>query len=354
MSRFLITAALVLVGCGGGGGATDEVVDSCGLDITNLAGKTFLMYEAMPDKTYDENEMARVRFFDEGGVTKAQYTVKHPVHVYDYECSVYEPEEGGDTELRCMTEQEPEKWCAALQAHEWGSCTSKKLAQLGAEGTEDELKKAVRQAKKDARKVKEEGEDVFKRWTLMNNNLGNHLQNRLYIKRAKRECRLSVADMYFTIYNGKGKEDTNPVGVNPFVETSTEYMFEHCEGKLNMAPYDKPVAPENGDFGDPREKKKPDTDIFYHYLGTDAVKAEEGCTYSMDTFSQYKPLESGVAVEPNDKGEIRWVGKTSYPKDGLIRQDNNRIGIFAMKRFQTCGGEKKHIDTVCALNFMEQ
>ena len=63
-----------------------------------------------------------------------------------------------------------------------------------------------RQAKKDARKVKEEGEDVFKRWKLMNNNLGNHLQNRLYLKRDKRECRLSVADMYFTIYNGKGKE----------------------------------------------------------------------------------------------------------------------------------------------------
>ena len=52
MSRFLITAALVLVGCGGGGGTTGKAVDSCGLDITNLAGKSFLMYEAMPDKTW--------------------------------------------------------------------------------------------------------------------------------------------------------------------------------------------------------------------------------------------------------------------------------------------------------------
>jgi hypothetical protein len=354
MSRFLIAATLLLAGCGAGDSTSGEKVDTCGLDVANLAGKSFLMYEAMPDKTYEENPMARVRFFDEDGVTKAQYSIKHPVHVYDYDCEVHTPEDGGDTELRCMTEQEPEKWCAALQAHEWGSCTSKKLAQLGAEGTEEELKAAVRQAKKDARKVKAEGEDQFKRWMLMNNNLGNHLQNRLYLKRDKRECRLSVADMYFTIYNGKGKEDTNPVGVNPFIETTTEYAFEHCEGKLNVAPYDKPVAPEDGDFGDPRAKKKPGEDVYYHYLGTDAVKAEEGCSYSMDTFSQYKAAESGLAVEPNEKGELRWVGKTAYPADDLLRQDNNRLGIFVMKRFKTCEGKQEHIDTVCALNFMEK
>ncbi|MFT4624178.1 MAG: hypothetical protein ACI8PZ_002837 [Myxococcota bacterium] len=353
MSRFLITA-LFIAGCGGGtspGGA--DAVDSCGLDVTNLAGKTFVMYEAMADKSYKENQMARVRFSEEGGVTKAKYTIKHPVHVYDYDCTVYTPEDGGDTELRCFEEEKPEDWCASLQAHEWGSCTSKKLGQLGAHGTEAELKAAVRQAKKDARAVKEEGEDVFKRWQLMNNNLGNHLQNRLYIKRDKRECRLSFADMYFTIYNGKGKEDTNPVGINPFVETTTDYMFEHCEGKLNMAPYDKAKPPEDKDFGDPRAKKKAGDDIYYHYLGADAVKAEEGCTYSMDTFSQYKAQESGIPVTPGEKDVLHWVGKTSYPADDLIRQDNLELGIFVMKRFKECAGKKEYIDTVCALNFME-
>ena len=352
MSRFLI-AALLVAGCGGGSTDGAEAVDDCGLDVTNLAGNTFVMYEAMPDKSYQENPMARVRFYEEDGQTKAKYTIKHPVHVYDYNCTVFEPEEGGDTELRCFEKEDWERWCMALQAHEWGSCTSKKLAQLGATGSEEELKEAVRNAKKEARKIKEEGEDVFKRWMLMNNNLGNHLQNRLYIKRDKRECRLSVADMYFTIYNGRGKEDTNPVGINPFVETSTDFMFEHCEGKLNMAPYDKAEPPEDKNFGDPRARRKPGEDIFYHYLGADAVKAEDGCSYSMDTYSQYKALESGVKVAPKDDGTIHWVGKTNISADGLLRQDNNKIGIFTMKRYKECGGKKEHIDTVCALNFFE-
>ena len=58
-----------LISCGGGA-APEEAEDTCGLAVDDLGGKTFVMYEAMPDKTYSNNPMARVKFSkDEEGYT---------------------------------------------------------------------------------------------------------------------------------------------------------------------------------------------------------------------------------------------------------------------------------------------
>jgi len=356
---------LVLGGLGCSGTTADVAeVDTCDVSLSGLAGQTWVMYEAMPDKSSEENPMARVNFYEDEGQLKAKYTAKHPFRVWDYDCTLVageEDEEGnkiGDDELQCFEEERLKDWCNALQAHEWGSCTSKKLKRLGSKfaGTDDELKELVREAKKEARAVKAQGEGDFKRWQLMNNNLGNHIQNRLYVKRDSRDCRLTVTDMYFTIHNGKGREDTNPVGINPFVKTSQDYVFEHCDGEPNMAPYHEAEAPKKMDeFGDQRTPRVSDTDIYYHYVGKDLLKPEKDCTYSFDSYSQYKPAEQNVEVTTNKKGQLSWVGKTSYPADDLVRMDNNKIGLYHMARYKQCeGGEREQVDMLCAVNLVQK
>jgi hypothetical protein len=350
-----------LVSCGGGT-APEEAVDTCGLAVDDLGGKSFLMYEAMPDKTYQNNPMARVKFSKDGDGYTAKYTVKHPFRVWDYNCTMTEVKEGEegaakDAELRCFEEERPKDWCMALQAHEWGSCTSKKLKKLGSEKTEEELKTLVREAKKEARAVKAEGEDAFNRWKLMNNNLGNRLQQRLYVKRDKlNECGLSMTDMYFTIFNGRGKEDTNPVGINPFVETDVDYGFEHCDGVPNLAPYHSAEPPKKKDeFGNQRTPQMADTDIFYHYvLKDDTLKAAKECAYSYDSYSQYLPSDRSVEVAKDAKGQLKWIGKTVYPSDNLLRQDALQIGVYHMVRYKQCeGGEREKIDVLCAANLVQ-
>ena len=350
-----------LISCGGGA-APEVAEDTCGLAVDDLGGKTFVMYEAMPDKTYSNNPMARVKFSKDAEGYTAKYTVKHPFRVWDYNCTLveFEEEEGvapKEPELRCFEEERPKDWCMALQANEPGSCTSKKLKQLGSEKSLEELKTLVREAKKEYREIKAKGEDEFTRWKLMNNNLGNRLQQRLYIKVDKQnECGLSVMDMYFTIFQGRGKEDTNPVGINPFVETDVDYGFEHCDGAPNLAPYHSAEPPKKMDeFGNQRTPQPADTDIYYHYvLNDDTVKPAAECSYSMDSYSQYLLSDQGVEVGKDAKGRLKWVGKTVYPSDNLVRQDALQIGVYHMVRYKQCdGGEREKIDVLCAANIVQ-
>jgi hypothetical protein len=350
-------SVLLLTACGGGAGGGSEATpkdDGCDVSVQSLAGTTFVMSEAMPDKSYKDNPLARLKFEEKDGKLLAKYTVKSISDVYTYECLL--DGDGEEAEVKCREEERLVDWCKALLVADWGSCTTKNLKELGSLAPDEEIKAAIRKAKAEAKKVKaEKNAGSWKRFELENNNLGNKLQGRLFAKKAKRECQLSIEDMYFTIHNGEGIEDFNPVGKNGFVKTEEPYVFEHCTDGYNLAPFGFAERPKKiEDYGDRRAPQAADKDIFYHYIGDKLVKAEKGCSYSFDTYSQLLPAEQSVEVKPSDKkGALEWTGKTSYPSDALVRVDAAKAGIFHMLRYKTCAsGKRELVDVLCSASII--
>jgi len=347
MFRFAAMFTL-LAACGGAEEGAEKAggAEECTIDMNALAGDTFVMYEAMPDQTYRENEQARMQFYDEDGELKVKYTVKSLSDVYTYGCELSEKEDG--TEAYCTEEERVQDWCQALLVYDSDLCTRKELRKLGATKTSDEdMTKDMKAAREEVKKRR--GTEKWDHFVLNNNNLGNKLQGRLWAKLDKKRCRLSVDDMYFTIFNGKGLEDTNPVGKNPFVKSEEEFLFEHCTDGHNLAPHTAAELPKKlSDLGPRRAPQPIDTDLWYHYVGEEAVKAEEGCTYEMDTFAQWRPADKGVAVAPGEKGKLSWVAQKKWTSDNIVElAPGARGGVFHMLRYKTCGGERELIGASC-------
>jgi hypothetical protein len=328
---------------------------SCDMTMDNLAGRDFVMLEALPDKTNRNNPQARGRFFEEEGKLKVKYTVKSIADVYTYECRKIRD----GKEWECVEEPRLQDWCQALETYEKDLCTPAKLKEFGAEGisTDEEIAKAVTDAKevvnryRDAAEAPEADEVAKRNWEqfrLNNNNLGNKLQGLLYASVDTKRCQLSVTDMYMVIFDGKQKKDSNPVGTNAFVEDKTPYLWEHCDdGKflLDMATAERPPAGEVP----PKAPHELGTPVYYQYYGEKAAKAEEGCTYSYDSYAQWLPVAQDVAVAPNEEGEVVWSASHTFSDAAAVELVNpaNPIGVFTMVRHQVCNGKKDKIDTVC-------
>jgi hypothetical protein len=319
------------------------VEDTCALSLDSLAGTTWLMAEAMPDKTVRNNWQARMKFFTEDGESKAKYTVKSIGDVYTYMCK---PHRGGK-ELFCAEPPKLRDWCQALEAHEEGSCTAEKLKKIGAkDASDEELTKAMELAKGTVDKYRgEKGWDQFK---LNNNNLGNKLRGYFYAKVNDKACDLTITDMYMTIYNGKKREDSNPVGTNAFAQSTDEFLWEHCDDGQNLADTEVVIAPKRGKV--PAKKRHAvNVPVYYHYYGESVMKAEADCSYSVDTFAQWKPVQSNVGIEVGDRGAVQWSFSHTWKDNDDLRiiNPNNAVGVFSAVRYKTCDGKREKIDTVC-------
>ncbi len=341
----------LLAGCGGGAGGGEE--PACDLSFNTLEGRTFVMAEAQPDKSYKNNPMARIRFEKGEHGLIAKYTAKSVSDVYTYACDPPKGE-GEDREMYCAEKERPKDWCQALEVHEPGSCSRKALRKLGIRKTSDEeLLEAVKAARAAIKEARAKGEDSreWKLFVLNNNNLGNKLQGRLYIKIDQERCRLSLSDMYFTIYNGKGVEDTNPVGVNPFVETDETYMFEHCdEGRNIVADLDTEDPPANLSDIPPTRIHEFGKPVYYFYFGEKDAKAEEGCTYSADLWFGWKPGKKDVAITPEEDGTLLWRASHAWKEEEALKFGGKTVGVYEMVRYKKCGdGEREKINTVCNL-----
>lgn len=346
-------ALTLLTGCGGGGEGAGVSADACDLGFDTLEGRTFVMAEAQPDQTYKDNPMARVKFVKGENGLEAKYTAKSISDVYTYFCN--DPKgEGEEREMYCAEKERPKDWCQALEVHEPGSCSRKALKKLGIEKTSDEdLLKAVKEARATVKEYRDKGEDSreWKNFQLNNNNLGNKLQGRLYVKMDTERCRLSLSDMYFTIHQGKKVEDTNPVGINPFVESDESFMFEHCdEGRNVVAGLKEEEPPEDLSTIPQVQEHSVGDKVNYFYLGEKANKAEEGCTYSADVWLSWKPGPTGIEVQPDEDGALWWKTSHTWTDDQVIDYAGKKVGLFEMVRYKTCGGgEKEKINTTCNL-----
>lgn len=315
----------------------------CDLSLETLPGKTFVMLEAMADKSEVENPQARIGFYREDGRVKAKYTVKSLANVYEYLC---ESEREG--EYMCTSEPDAARVCMAYEAHEEGSCDAAKLKDFGVELKDEELTKVIEEAKKKMAEARKSPQ--WKRFQMMNNNVGNTLRGVVYAKIDTRRCRLTIDDMFQTIFNGEIKEDFNPVGTNAFVMTDKEYLFEDCPSARFLADLTTDTLPEKISDIPAERLHKPGEPVHYFYVGEEAKKAEDGCTYSADLWSNWEPVEMGKAIEPGEEGALDWHVTHTFGDDARLAVGGGKKGaIFTMVRKKTCGGETETIDTVCSI-----
>lgn len=350
------------------GGAAEE----CKVTLNNLAGTQWLMYEAMPGDVDDRpNPRARMRFRQTDSGLKMDYSVGSPYEMHTYNCRV------GPREINCTEEAKLVDWCLSLEVNEPGSCTPAKLRELGAVGFDSgALADAAATARKEVSSVIEQTKDnprALAQYKLARNNLGNKLQGIVDIRVNEKRCQLIITDQYMTIFNGQKLVDSNPVGTNPFVQDKENtWLYENCLEGTKFLAFSQETPPTDEELKslDPRRQFTNKDTVHYHYVGLKDVEAKEGCTYSADTWAQWKPKEQGVAMETMacdftipegddpTKGRrikkcVKWSASHQWtdtePLSYVGEDEKSPRAFFGMTRYRTCdGGEKEKIDTICA------
>ncbi|MFT6142330.1 MAG: hypothetical protein ACJAZO_003456 [Myxococcota bacterium] len=333
-SLLTFLAPLALMACP----APPEPEAECALDLDNLVGSEWVMNEAQQDGTTIANPMARGRFYMEEDVLMLDYTIKSPSDVYTYTCKRREDQ------LICRDENNILGWCAALEGHELGSCTKSRLRDLGARReTDEELVEAMRAAKAASEAAHEQG--AGEAFSLGNNNMGNKLQGVVYVN-IQEGCRMVFIDNYRALYNGRWLEDSNPVGTNPFIPAEGEFLWETCTDYQNVVVTESAERPE----AQPEPKEFTiGTELHYHFAGTAAAELEEGCTYDLEAFAQWRPT-AARAVTAGEDGKLDWHVSHTWGGLDMMKLVNpvNPTAIYSLVRYKTCGEtEREVIDNIC-------
>jgi len=312
--------------------------------LDGLAGQELVMYEAQPGGTSIANPMARGRFRMDGDVLKLDYTTKSPSDVFEYTCKTK------DDKVICRDERNLLGWCAALEGHEAGSCTKSRLRSLGAKHETDEELLEVMHTAHDAR-VEAERAGAGAVFSMVNNNLGNKLQSVVYVEVLEASCQYVLTDNYRALYNARWVEDSNVVGTNPFTSGEGEYLWETCtdvQSLVGTTSAERPAAPPAPEAHDVGEQ------MHYHYMGETATQPEDGCTYTADTYAQWRPLEKGRAIAAGEDGRLDWDSGYAWPDLAPLKMANpaSPTGIYSLLRYKKCGdAEPELIDTVCTATF---
>jgi hypothetical protein len=323
----------------------DDNAAACKVTNSTLAGTSWLYNKLAADGsgTREPDVQTRATFFEEGGVLKAKYTVGSYSDVYTYDCKLNEKL----GEWQCFEPPKYKDWCQALITG-GGTCDAAALTKLAGNFADAAaIDKAIPEATETVAKYKD-GEQ-WEQFVFNNNNLGNKLQGRMYVKVDEKRCHLRVTDNYMTIYNAQMKEDSNPVGTDQFVQTEEDFMWETCTDSADL------IAMKSDKFPEKEEEVLPclpnagcgfgaGEPVYYHYIGTDGREAKEGCTYSYDLYVDWKPVSKdneAPVVEFGKGKEVRWGFSQTY--------DEPKAHIAEIVRYATCEGKKEQVETACNL-----
>jgi len=323
--------------------------NTCDLTVDGLVGTQWVLLQINPDKSETPNIQTRLKIYEEGGSTKAKYTVGSFSDVYEYNCKAQES--AGKMELQCKEEPKVKDWYQSLYVAGNPMPSIEDLRKIDGDLTQAQYDAGAKDAVEVLKKY--EGTDQWEQFVFNNNNLGNKLQGLIYLRVDERNCRLMITDMYMTIYNGRKIEDSNPVGTNPMSLSDEELCWEHCTDSSDMIPTKTAEFPKSEDeaaeaFCAPNRGClfSAGETAYYQYIGQDGRDAEEGCTYTFDVWKDWKPGAMDQTAQLVDgkrgKKELRWIYSTTFEKAGPH--------VVSMKRYKACEGKpKEHIETSCAL-----
>lgn len=319
---------------------------ACDLTPASLVGKTFVESKILADRSETPDPMARVKFVDQGGVTHALYTVKNGLHTYDYTCAAGARE----GELRCVTKPDLKRTCLAFEVNADGACTPEAVAALGFDFSAEDVIKTAEEVRKLVAEAK--ATPSWPTFQLMQNNVANPLQGVIFVKIDAAKCRIVLDDMFLTVFNGKKVEDFNPIGTNPFVRATEDYLFEDCTAEGWLVDLDEPTLPADLTTIPRVRSHATGKEVHYHYTGTVETAPVEGCTYSVDTWATWRPALKGQAVEAVE-GKLQWHAAHTWPADtnkvlvGIEAGQPLMGAFFHMARRKTCAGTTSTIDVVC-------
>ncbi len=304
---------LLLVACGGTEPAKPvekkPAKPACELTFATLPGGTFLRQNVDGKK---EN-ISRVRFFDEGGKLKANYTAGSPNSVYTYACT----EKSGM--LDCLEEKTyNEAWCKAYASVHDGVCDPAVLGpMIGL--TADQLKADAEKVNKELKGLK--GEEKT-RQREVDNTPNNKIRSHFVAAIDAGKCQLTLQDKYLTMFNGQVQEYENQNGTSNFVKEEGEFFWETVteKGVIVVGEDGKPVA---GPY--PAGSLKFSADL------GEKVKADPNCAYMADIYVDWKRASSDMPA--NVEG-----GKATWSTSGSFT-----TGIHAVyfDRYKTCGSGAK-------------
>jgi len=321
-------------------------VAGCDLSLDALSGTEWVYLDTTPDGDKANPVLGRLQFHTDGGKLKAKYNARSKSSMYDYHCV------SKGKEVHCKEKAMPQDWCRALLAG-GGKCDVPTLLQIDPDLDPAEAAKGVTAGTAEFTEAKKKLKGkAWKDFMLGNNNLGNKLQARIYIKANKRKCQLRISDFYMTIYNGRSIEDSNPNGTNAFVKNDMgDLLWENCDGtqSKNFVARPEPGFPKNPAKIGHLARYPVGKTAHFTYLGLDGQTPAEGCSFSFDIWQDGRPVAKDLqpgTTTVRHKG--RKLQVAAWMWDKKFEQASGPQGeVVAMVRHQTCGGVKKSVGTAC-------
>jgi hypothetical protein len=326
--RFLAIPAILLcaVGCVPEQQAPPKEApkaDTCGVEVTSLAGTSWIHLKPQPVGPDKPNPMARVHFVDDGGNLKGQYTASSLGDVYDYACTI-------SGKLGTCTETEPhaEAWCKAWAASHDGVCDPAAVA--AATGIpQAEFDKVATKVNDEIKKLKPDEKAQQKK---SDNSPNNKIRGTFQIAVDKAKCQLTLVDKYQTMVDGKVNTFENVLGTAKFEKAKDEYIFESCKD------VDSAWAPGPDDQ---HNAAQPAGTIKFSAILQKDQKGASNCTYTADVYKDWVKSQSDVAAVTDAKYGPRWDVQVPLA-------DTGKHAVY-FDRYKTCDGKKDRVGLTCAV-----
>ncbi len=282
----------------------------CGLELDELAGTQWVVLKRQPDNTDIPDVTARLRVYEQDGVTRARYTGGSLTDVLDYRCEQREGNWG--PELFCREKPEIEDLFVALFVSDETVPPYERIHAIDDSITPAQYEAGARAALE--RIALHQDTDQWRKFVFQNNNLGNKLQHQIWLRIDERQCRLIISDMYMTIYNGKMLIDANAVGTSPMVASDEELLFDHCGDTRDLIPTKSQEPPASASDACAHNRGcffEPGETAYFHDIGDPPPPPGPGCTDGFDTWRDWRPVGRDRPLTP----QPHW--STSFTDAGL-------------------------------------
>lgn len=297
---------------------------ACELDLSKLAGTAWVYNKPQPTGPNLPDPTARMRFRDEGGALKADYTAGSSSDVFAYDCSV------SGKILTCLeTEPHLDAFCHAWAAVHDGVCDPAAVA--AATGAPlDAATKVAETVNAELKKLK--GDEIAQQ-RKVDNSPNNKLRSKFLLAIDPATCGITVQDKYQTMVDGKLNEFENVLGSAKFIKAEADYTWESCKDA------DSAWAPGPDDQHNPVQS--PGMIKFSAMLQKDQQKDVKGCVLSADIYKDWVKGQAELQATEDAKWGPRWDTTISFTEPGKH--------VVYFDRWKTCDGKREHIGTTCAM-----
>lgn len=297
---------------------------SCELALDKLPGTAWLYSKPQPAGPNKPDPTARLRFRDEAGALKADYTAGSSSDVFSYDCA-------SDGKIATCVESNPhaDAFCMGYAAVHDGVCDPQAVSTLTGIPL-DVVTKAAEKVNVDLKKLK--GDEIAQQ-RKSDNSPNNKMRGKFKVAIDKGTCGLTVVDKYMTMVDGKVNEFENVIGTAKFSKTEENFTWESCKDA------DSAWAPGADDAHDAAQSAG--AIKFSAMLQKDQQKGLAGCTLTAEVYKDWIKADGELTATTDAKWGPRWDTSISFSETGKH--------VVYFDRYKTCDGKKERIGMTCAM-----